>query len=176
MEWLETPSTEWTGLKTALERCSLLQLRFSISVSLSFLPQTEYVFFYISRHIVYLSVTLYLFSYMCVDSYNSRHNTLPTHWLSATMCREIVPLKLTGKDRWMIQVWFVILKCGISARQNIGKHSPENNSFSFKMSSLELDLFLNWCGPGLGLRKDNSEHGISLKIYWSNKIKRKVVS
>ena len=32
----------------------------------------------------------------------------------------------------------------------------------------------NWCGPNLGPRKDNSEHGISLKIYWSNKIQRKV--
>ena len=28
--------------------------------------------------------------------------------------------------------------------------------------------FGNWCGPSLGPRKDTSEHGIILRIYWSN--------
>ena len=34
----------------------------------------------------------------------------------------------------------------------------------------------DWCWPSLGPRKDNSEHVISLKIYWSNKIQRKFVT
>ena len=39
------------------------------------------------------------------------------------------------------------------------------------------NLFLGeWCGPNLVPRKDDSEHGISLRIYWSNKIQRKVVA
>ena len=35
--------------------------------------------------------------------------------------------------------------------------------------------FYYWCGPSLGPRKDNSEHGIRLRIYWCNKIERKVM-
>ena len=43
---------------------------------------------------------------------------------------------------------------------------------SLVVSSMSYSSYLDglWCGPNLGPQKDNSEHGISFKIYWSNKI------
>ena len=37
-----------------------------------------------------------------------------------------------------------------------------------------VSVLVNWCGPYLGPRKDNLEHSISLRIYWSNAMKGKV--
>ena len=39
-----------------------------------------------------------------------------------------------------------------------------NFVFRFLIQSLTKNELTTWCGPYLGLRKDNSEHGISLRI------------